>query len=148
MDRMIKLYLLMIAFHAGLVLEEVFGQSWVLRTMGFRTFLVVNWAILCIPIGLFYYVLKLRRWAITLSMIYAGAMIALSLGLIVVFIGTRWYFGGAAGIFAGAGVVVVGIFLLLSLRRIREISLKDSPWRNGYWSKPNGKTNSNEFRGG
>ena len=147
MDRMIRLYLLMIACHAGLVLEEVFGQSWLLQAMGFRIFLVVNWAILCIPIGLFYFVLKLRRWAINLSMIYTGIMIAFSLGLIVLFYGTRSYFGGAAGIFAGAGVIVIGALLLISLRRLREISVKDSPWSNGFWSKQNGKTKSSAIRG-
>lgn len=108
-SKVILFYLLMLVGHLAHVFEEIWGRFWLMDAVfGLGWFLVVNWVLFCIPIVLFYFVLREKRWAFYLSMIYAGVMILNGVGHNIAMMVTGWYFGGFAGGHAGIALILIG----------------------------------------
>jgi hypothetical protein len=117
-NTLIPIYLLMLVVHVGHVLEEIWGRFWIMNAaLGLGWFLVVNWILFCIPVALFYGVLRGKRWAYTLSMVYAAIMILNGAGHNVATLVTGRYWDGFAGGVTGIGLILIGLSLLYLLRK-------------------------------
>ncbi len=117
-NTLILVYLLMLVVHVGHVFEEVGGRFWIMNAV-FRLgwFLVVNWILFCVPVALFYGVLRSRRWAYTLSMVYAAIMTLNGVGHNVATLVTGRYRDGFAGGVTGIGLILIGLPMLYLLRK-------------------------------
>jgi len=115
--RAVRAYLGLIVFHVAHILEEVLGNFVVLRKLGLGPFLAVNWALLCLPVAVFYFWLLGRRWAYRMSVLYAGFMVLNGFVHIVMTLATGRYFDGYAGGFSGLGLAVWGMLLLAFILR-------------------------------
>jgi hypothetical protein len=69
-----------------------------------------------VPLVFFYFWLAGRRWARTMSLVYAGFMVLNGLGHNVMTLATGRYYDGYAGGFSGLGLIVSGSLLLRALR--------------------------------
>ena len=122
-NKVIILYLLMLVNHVAHVFEEAWGRFWLIDAFfGLGWFLVGNLLLFCILVVLFYFVLQEKRWALQLSIVYAGIMIINGIGHNVATLITGKYFGGFAGGFTGIGLVIIGsamIYYLLKEIRTR-----------------------------
>ncbi len=116
-SRVTILYLLLLVVHVAHVFEEVWGRFRVLNLLGVRRFLIINWLLFCIPVGLFYFVLRAKRWAYRLSQVYAGLMIVNGLGHNLGAMVTKKYFDGFAGGFTGIWLAFVGVPLFHYLKQ-------------------------------
>lgn len=117
-DKIIILYLLLLMNHVSHILEEVWGRLWLIDAVfGLGWFLLGNWILFCVPVGLFYFILNERRWAYRLGMIYAGIMVLNGIGHNVATILTGRYFGGFAGCFTGIGLIILGGLLFYNLSK-------------------------------
>ena len=117
-SKIILFYLLMLVGHVAHILEETWGRLWLIDAFyGLGWFLVANWALFCIPVVVFYFVLHEKRWAFYLSMIYAGIMILNGVGHNIATIVTGRYFGGFAGGYTGIGLLLIGPPMIYCLRK-------------------------------
>src|ERR1035437_10374165 len=117
-DKIIILYLLLLMNHVSHILEVVWGRLWLIDAVfGLGWFLLGNWILFCVPVGLFYFILNERRWAYRLGMIYAGIMVLNGIGHNVATILTGRYFGGFAGCFTGIGLIILGGLLFYNLSK-------------------------------
>ena len=117
-NTLILVYLLMLVVHVGHVFEEVWGQLWIMNAVfSLGWFLVVNWILFCIPVVLFYGVLRGRRWAYALSMAYAAIMTLNGVGHNVATLVTGRYRDGFAGGVTGIGLILIGLSMLYLLRK-------------------------------
>ena len=116
-NRVIALYLAMLAGHVAHVFEELWGGFWLLTRFGLGRYLAVNWVLLCIPGVLFFFVVNDRRWAYKLSIAYAGFMGLQGIGHNVGTIVTGRYSGGFAGGYSGIGLLVVSLPMMYFLWR-------------------------------
>ncbi len=117
--QVVYFYLLMLLAHAAHILEEIWGRFWLIGFYGLGWFLIINWILFCIPVLFLYNILQERRWAYSLSMIYAGIMILNGIGHNIATIVTGKYFDGFAGGFSGIGLLLIGSLMIQSLRRIK-----------------------------
>jgi len=85
--------------------------------LGLGWFLAVNWILFCIPVALFYGVLRGQRWAYTLSMVYAAIMTLNGVGHNMATLATGRYWDGFAGGMTGIGLILIGTPLLYLLRK-------------------------------
>jgi hypothetical protein len=114
----IRLFLLMLAGHVAHILEEVWGRFWLTQAVyGMGWFLIANWILFCIPVGVLYFVLQGKRWAYSLSIVYASIMILNGIGHNVATIATGRYFDGFAGGYTGIGLVLIGLPMMYALRK-------------------------------
>jgi len=116
-------FLLMLLAHIAHVFEEVWGRFWILSRLGLGGFLAVNWILISIPVAVFYFILRQKRWAYQLGLIYAGVMGVQGLGHNVATLVTGRYFGGYAGGFSGLALMVISwplVRFLLKERPRRE----------------------------
>ena len=117
-NTIILVYLLMLVVHVGHVFEEVWGRFWIMNAIyGPGWFLVMNWILFCIPVSLFYGVLRDKHWAYALSMVYAVLMIFNSAGHNVATLVTGRYWDGFAGGVTGIGLIPIGLSMLYLLRK-------------------------------
>ena len=117
-NTLIPVYLLMLVVHVGHVLEEIWGRFWIMNAvLGLGWFLIVNWILFCIPVALFYGVLRGKYWAYALSMVYAAIMILNGLGHNLATLVTGRYRDGFAGGVTGIGLILIGLPLLYLLRK-------------------------------
>jgi len=108
-NRVASLYLLMLTCQIAHVFEEIWGRFWLLNAVhNLALFLMANWVLFCIPVVVFYFVPREKRWAYHLSMIYAGIMILNGLGHNVGLVVTGRYFDGFAGAYTGIALVLAG----------------------------------------
>jgi hypothetical protein len=114
-NRVILFYLLILVNHVAHVFEEVWGRFWLLKKVGLGKFLAINWLLFCIPVLLFYFILRDKRWAYKLSILYAGFMALQGMGHNVATIITDRYFNGFAGGFTGIGLMIIGTLLVYYL---------------------------------
>jgi hypothetical protein len=120
-NKVILFYCLMLAAHFAHVLEEIWGSFWLLNIVGLAWYLIINWLLFCIPLGLFYYTLKRNLWAYNFSIVYALFMAIQGIGhLLLIFI-TGQYFDGYAGGFTGIALFIVGVPMVYYLRKARLI---------------------------
>jgi uncharacterized membrane protein YccC len=122
MDRnaVVPLYLLMLAGHVAHVFEETWGRFWLIGAVyGLGWFLAANWVLFCIPVTLFYFILRGRRWAYQLSMVYAGVMILNGIGHNAAALITGRYFDGFAGGYSGIALALIGLPIIYTLRKER-----------------------------
>ena len=116
----VPLYLLMLAGHVAHVFEETWGRFWLIGAVyGLGWFLAANWALFCIPVALFYFVLSGKRWAFSLSTVYAGVMMVNGIGHNVATLATGRYFDGFAGGYTGIALVLIGLPLMYYLWKER-----------------------------
>ena len=116
----VPLYLLMLAGHVAHVFEETWGRFWLIGAVyGLGWFLAVNWALFCVPVALFYFVLHGKRWAFSLSTVYAGVMILNGIGHNVATLATGRYFDGFASGYTGIALVLIGLPLSYCLWKER-----------------------------
>jgi hypothetical protein len=115
-NKIIIFYLLLLLLHVAHVFEEVWARFWIMDSIfGVGWFLIINWLLLCIPVVLFYYVLKEKRLAYILSFFYASLMFLNGLGHNIATIVTGKYFGGFAGGFTGIGFIIIAPALIYYL---------------------------------
>ena|SRR5579872_1384035 len=117
-NKVVFFYLLMLAVHVAHVFEETWGRFWLIDSFfGLGWFLALNWLFFCIPMTLFFFVLREKKWAYRLSIVYACLMIFNGLGHNIATIATGRYFGGFAGGFTGIGLAVIGPAMIYYLRK-------------------------------
>jgi hypothetical protein len=117
--RALAAFLGLLAFHVAHVFEEVYGRFVALHKLGLAGFLAANWALFCVPLVIFYFWRRGRRWAHKLSAVYAGLMVFNGLGHNVMTVATGRYFDGYAGGFSGLGLIVTGVAFLWALPAFR-----------------------------
>ncbi len=105
----LPLYFLLLSAHVAHVFEEVWGRFWILDRLGLGWFLAINWLLFCIPLTLFYFVLRNKRWAYNLSIVYAAFMALQGIFHNVATIVTGRYYDGFAGGFTGILLVLFGL---------------------------------------
>jgi hypothetical protein len=111
----------MLTSHVAHILEEAWGRFWLIESFfGLGWFLAGSWALFCIPVVLFYFVLHEKRWAYNLSIIYAGIMILNGIAHNIATLLTGRYFDGFAGGYTGIGLIIIGTAMMYHL-------LKDIP---------------------
>lgn len=115
--RLPALYLAMLAAHIAHVFEEVWAGFRLIDVLGLGGFLVANWLLWIIPASLFVFILRGRRWAYRLGMLYAAVMLINGIAHNVMTVITRHYFGAFAGGFTGIALILVAPFLIAALRR-------------------------------
>jgi len=119
-DKVVICFLLMLIMHVAHLSEEIWGRFWILNKVGLGFYLIINCALFCIPVTLFYFVLNKYRWAYKLSVVYAAFMVLQGIGHNVGTIITRRYFDGFAGGYSGIGLAVIGSALIYYLlKRIK-----------------------------
>lgn len=111
-NKIILWYLLMLIGHVAHVFEEVWGGFWILNNIGLGMYLAINWALYCIPVVLFYFVLNNKRWAYKLSIVYAGFMGLQGIGHNILTMITGKYFNGFAGGYTGIGLLLISLPLI------------------------------------
>lgn len=117
-SKVILFYLLMLVMHIAHVLEEIWGRFWLIDAFfGQGWFLVANWVLFCIPVVVFYFVLRDKRWAFYLGIAYAGIMTLNGFGHNIATIVTGRYFGGFAGGYTGIGLLLIGPPMMHYLRK-------------------------------
>lgn len=118
-DKVILFYLLMLVGHVAHVFEEAWGRFWMIDAIfGLGWFLATNWALFCIPVVVFYFILQKKRWAYYMGMIYAGVMVLNGVGHNVATIVTGRYGGDFAGGYTGIGLLIIGPPLIYYLRKV------------------------------
>ena len=115
--RIAVLYALLLMAHAAHVGEEFFGRFWLVGVFGPVLFLALNAALFCVPAALFFSVLKSRRGAYILSLVYAGFMAAQGIGHNAATLITGRYRGGFAGGISGLALLLIGVPLFLALKK-------------------------------
>ena len=114
--KVIPLFLLMLVAHVAHILEETWGRFWLIDAVyGLGWFLAANWLLLCIPVVLLYFVLREKRPAYVLSMVYAVIMIFNGVGHNVATAVSGRYYGGFAGGYTGIGLLLIGMPMLYYL---------------------------------
>ncbi len=114
----------MLVNHVAHVFEEAWGRFWLIDSFffGLGWYLAGNLVLFCMPVVLFYFVIQDKKWALRLSIIYAGIMILNGIGHNIATIITGKYFGGFAGGFTGIGLVIIGTVMIYYLvKEIRTI---------------------------
>ncbi len=112
-----RLYLLMLAAHVAHIMEELAGHFWLMNVYGDTLFLILNWLLFCIPVGIYYLILLGHRRGYQLGIVYAVLMILNGIGHNLATIMTGRYYGGFAGGISGIALLAAGIPLLYSLWR-------------------------------
>lgn len=123
--KIIIFYILMLTVHIGHVTEEILGQFFLIEKVGgLPQFLAINIFLFIVVLLLFVAVLKKKRWAYILSIIYAAIMIVNGLGHNVATILSGRYYDGFAGGFSGIALVLIGsplvYFILKGIPEVRE----------------------------
>jgi hypothetical protein len=114
-NKVVIIYLLMLVSHVAHIFEETWGRFWILDKVGLGFYLAINWALFCIPVILFYFVLHNKRWAYKLSIVYAAFMVLQGIGHNMATIITGKYFDGFAGGGTGIGLIVIGSIMIYYL---------------------------------
>jgi hypothetical protein len=112
----VPVYLLMLVAHVAHMLEETWGHFWLMNRLGASGWFLANWVLFCVPVALFCFVLRGKRWASSLSTVYAGLMIANGLGHNIATLVSRRYFDGFAGAYSGIALIGVGVPMMYVLR--------------------------------
>jgi hypothetical protein len=120
-QQLLALYLLMLLAHQAHVYEETWGRFFLVDTFGLGLYLSINWLLLCIPVGLLFFVMVDRPLAYTFSLIYAGFMALQGIGHNVLTIVTGRYFGGFAGGLTGIILCALGLLLFRALGKERRV---------------------------
>ena len=105
----------MLVGHAVHVLEEIHGRFLILNKLGLARFLIINFALFCIPLVLFYFVSNEKKRAYRFSLIYAGFMGLQAIGHNIAATVTGRYFDGFAGGYSGIGLLIISMPLIYYL---------------------------------
>ena len=116
-NRVIVLYLFMLAFHVAHVFEEVYGRFWILNSVGLKWFLIINWILFLFPLLFFYLLLAGYKLSIYLGMLYSLIMIINGLMHNTAYFVTGKYFDGFAGGITGIFLILTGIPLFFNLKK-------------------------------
>lgn len=118
-DRVIALYLAMLAAHMAHVLEEVCGRFWIMdAVLGTGWFCAVNVLLFCVPLAVFYYFLQGRKAAAYCALGYAAVMLLNGIGHNVMTLATGRYFHGYAGGITGAALICLSLPMMRYLGRM------------------------------
>ena len=101
------------------ILEEIFGNAWFIEDIygGLRNFVLIMIILFIIPLLIFYFVVKNKKLAYPLSLIYASIMILNGLTHIIETLIFKKYFNGSAGLFTGIFFVIVGQMLIYYFKK-------------------------------
>jgi hypothetical protein len=122
-NRLILLYLMMLTFHVAHVFEEILGRFWIMNavhSMGW--FMLLNWFLFCLPAIFFFYILKAKRWAFYMGLVYSIVMILNGLVHNIATLVTGKYYDGFAGGFTGIALIIIGIPLAVTF--VQELKIK------------------------
>jgi hypothetical protein len=114
-NKVVIIYLLLLINHVAHVFEEVWGRFWLIEKVGLGKYLAINLLLFSIPVLLFYFVLNDKRWAIKISIAYAGFMALQGIGHNAAAIISGRYFNGFAGGYTGIGLAIIGTMLVYFL---------------------------------
>ena len=114
-SKVLFFYLLMLLAHAAHVFEEAWGRFWIVNRLGLGLFLAVNAALFAIPAALFYGVIKRKRRAFQLSIVYAAFMGLQGIGHNAATIVSGRYYDGFAGGISGIAMLLIAIPLIRHL---------------------------------
>jgi hypothetical protein len=108
-DRIVPLYLALLAFHVAHVFEEVWGRFFLVNgVFGPGWYLAANWVLVSLPLVIFHFYLRGTRWAFTLTLVYSAAMILNGIAHNAAALLAGKYFDGFAGGITGIGLVRTG----------------------------------------
>mgnify|MGYP001590909522 CR=1 FL=1 len=101
------------------ILEEIFGNAWFIEDMygGLRNFVLVMVMGFIISLFIFYFVVKNKKLAYPLSLVYASIVILDGLIHIIETLVLKKYFNGSAGLFTGIFFVIVGPMLIYYFKK-------------------------------
>lgn len=116
-SRIILFYSLLLLFHVAHVTEEMFGRFRIFNKIGLGWFISVNAVLFSIPVLLFIFVMKQRRWAFKLGIIYAAIMGLQGIGHNILTLATGDYYDGYAGGYSGLGLLLISIPLIYYLQK-------------------------------
>jgi hypothetical protein len=115
-EAVVPLYLAMLAAHIGHVFEEVWGRFWLIEAFhGLGLYLAANGILFCIPLIVFFFLLRGNRTAAYLAAAYSAVMVLNGIGHNLATIATGRYFDGFAGGFSGIGLTLIGVPLIYAL---------------------------------
>ena len=118
MKRIILLYIVLIVFHLAHLFEEIRGQFIGIELIGgLGLYLILNWILFCIVLGIFYFLLQKKRWTFYAGLIYAGIMVLNGIVHNIATIVSGQYYGGFAGGYTGIGLIIIGSLLIYYLHR-------------------------------
>jgi hypothetical protein len=118
-DRVIALYLAMLAAHMAHVLEEVYGRFWMMDAVfGAGWFCAVNVLLFCVPLAVFYYFLRGGKASAYCALGYAAVMLLNGIGHNVMTLVTGRYFHGYAGCITGVALICLSLPMIYYLRRM------------------------------
>jgi hypothetical protein len=113
----------MLLFHVAHVFEEIFGRFWIMNAVyGMGWFMLLNWFLFCLPVIFFFYILKAKRWAFYLGLVYSFIMILNGLMHNIATLITGKYYDGFAGGFTGIVLIIIGIPLFITF--VQELKVK------------------------
>ncbi len=122
MTKSAGLFVLLLAGHALHVAEETWGRFRVVNMVGGKgPFLAINALLFAIPVIIFFFWRRGRRWAYWLSLVYAGIMAFQGLFHSVAWLATGRYFDGFAGAGSGLWLIAVGVPLFFRLLKDRPV---------------------------
>lgn len=106
--KVIFVFVLLLVMHVLHVFEELFGNAYFIDSFynGLTGFLIINIILWIIPLILLFYVMKKKKMAYYLSIIY---------GLIMVIDGLDHIIRNYAGFYTGILLVIIGFLLILYL---------------------------------
>ena len=116
--KIIIVYILMLIAHVGHVTEEILGRFFLIEKFGgLPQFLAINIFLFIVVLLLFVWVVKEKRRAYKLSIVYAAIMIINGLGHNVATIVSGKYYDGFAGGYSGIALMFFGALLIYFLRK-------------------------------
>lgn len=108
--KLITIYLLLIAFHAMHIAEEILGNASFITSFykNVETFGIISAILFAIPLVVFYFMLRKKRWALTCSYAYAAIMIIDGISHLIT---------QEAGRYTSSGLIIFGLLLVYFLRK-------------------------------
>ncbi len=73
-NRLILLYILTLIAHQAQIFEELWDHTILVTTLGENIYVMLNWALFCIPLALLYFIFMDKKWAYYLSAVYSIIM--------------------------------------------------------------------------
>jgi len=116
--KVIPIYLMMLMAHIAHVFEEIWGNFRAIDILGgLGVFLIVNWVLIGFVVLLLYFVLRRRKWAYRISLIYAAIMTLNGLAHGIATIAVGGYAGGFAGCYTGIVLIILGPVMIYHIRK-------------------------------
>lgn len=125
--RLVLSYILMLLVHQAHIYEEILGHYFLIGYMGDQLYLIGNWLLFSIPLGLLYLVIRWdKKWVYYLSIIYVVMMMFQGIEHILMSFVDDSLFVVYSGEITGLAIYIVGIPLVYYLyMNIERVSRQD-----------------------